>query len=43
VIIQQIYSRYYKGQTDNPRFKSYGAMATALGKLARHKIQTGKL
>ena len=43
VIIQQIYSRYYKGQSDNPRFKSYGAMATALGKLARHKIQTGKL
>ena len=43
VIIQQIYSRYYKGQNDNPRFKSYGAMATALGQLARYKIQTGKL
>jgi len=43
VIIQQIYARYYKGQTDNPRFKPYGQMTTALGQLARLKIASGDL
>jgi len=43
VIIQQIYYRFYHGQTDNPRFKDYGQMVNALGQLARHKIKTGKL
>ena len=43
VIIQQIYYRYYHGQTDNARFKDYGQMVDALGELARHKIKTGKL
>ncbi len=43
VIIQQIYYRYYHGQTDNPRFKTYGQMANGLGNLARFKIKTGVL
>ena len=43
VIIQQIYYRFYHGQTDDPRFKPYGQMTTALGELARMKIKTGKL
>ena len=43
VIIQQIYYRYYHGQTDNKRFKDYGQMVNALGQLARLKIKTGKL
>lgn len=43
VIIQQIYYRFYHGQTDNPRFKDYGQMVNALGQLARLKIKTGKL
>ena len=41
VIIQQIYARYYHGQTDNPKFKPYGTMTKALGELAREKIDTG--
>ena len=43
VIIQQIYFRYYHKQTDNPKFKSYGMMTTALGQLARLKIKSGKI
>ena len=43
VIIQQIYYRFYHGQSDNPRFKDYGQMVNALGQLARLKIKTGKL
>ncbi len=43
VIIQQIYARFYKGQTDNPRFKNFDQMVQALGRLAQLKIQTGKL
>lgn len=43
VIIQQIYARYYRGQNDNPRFKPYGQMTTALGNLARYKIKSGTL
>ena len=43
VIIQQIYYRYYHGQTDDPRFKPYAQMTMALGQLARMKISTGQL
>ncbi len=43
VILQQIYARYYRGQSDNPRFKDYGQMVNALGNLARYKIKTGTL
>lgn len=43
VIIQQIYYRYYHGQTDNPRFKTFGQMVNALGELSRIKIKTGEL
>ncbi len=43
VIIQQIYYRYYHGQTDNPRFKPFGQMVNALGELSRLKIKTGEL
>jgi len=43
VIIQQIYARYYRKQNNNPRFKDYGQMSTALGNLARYKISTGTL
>ncbi len=43
VIIQQIYYRYYHGQTDNPRFKDFAQMTTALGKLARLKMNSGEL
>jgi aminoglycoside phosphotransferase (APT) family kinase protein len=43
VIIQQIYARFYRGQNDNPRFKPYGQMVTALGNLARYKIKSGTL
>ena len=43
VIIQQIYYRYYHGQTEDPRFKTYSGMVNALGNLARHKIKTGEL
>ena len=43
VIVQQIYYRYYHGQTDNPRFKAYGQMTNMMGKLARERIADGKL
>ncbi len=43
VIIQQIYYRYFHGQTDNPKFKPYGQMANALGQLSRIKIASGEL
>jgi aminoglycoside phosphotransferase (APT) family kinase protein len=42
-IIQQIYYRYYHGQTDNPKFKPYGQMTNALGNLSRIKIKSGEL
>ena len=43
VIIQQIYYRYYHGQTDNPRFKPFGQMVNALGQLSQMKIKTGEI
>jgi len=41
VILQQIYYRYYHGQTDNPRFLTFKAMVNALGETARIKIKDG--
>ena len=34
VIIQQIYSRFHRGQTQDDRFRDFGARAAALGRLA---------
>jgi aminoglycoside phosphotransferase (APT) family kinase protein len=34
VIIQQIYARYHRGQTQDQRFANFGTRATSLGKLA---------
>jgi len=34
VIIQQIYSRFHRGQTQDDRFRNFGARAAALGRLA---------
>ncbi len=39
VILQQIYYRFYHGQTSDPRFKSFGAAAQMLGKHCRKLIQ----
>ncbi len=39
VILQQIYFRYYKGQTRDERFQSYGQMALLLGNAARDNIR----
>jgi len=38
VIAQQIYYRYYHGQTSNQTFAMYGPGARALGEYARHMI-----
>ncbi len=43
VIIQQIYSRYVSGSTQDERFKSYGQMVIALAETAREKIKTGEV
>jgi len=34
VIIQQIYSRFHRGQTQDTRFANFGERAAALGRLA---------
>jgi aminoglycoside phosphotransferase (APT) family kinase protein len=34
VIIQQIYCRFHRGQTNDERFRNFGERATALGRLA---------
>jgi aminoglycoside phosphotransferase (APT) family kinase protein len=34
VIIQQIYSRFHRGQTHDERFRDFGARAAALGRMA---------
>jgi aminoglycoside phosphotransferase (APT) family kinase protein len=34
VIVQQIYCRYHRGQTNDNRFRDFGARAAALGRLA---------
>ncbi len=43
VILQQIYYRFYHGQTKDERFKMYGPMVNILGKVARDKIRTGEI
>jgi hypothetical protein len=34
VIIQQIYCRFHRGQTQDDRFRNFGERASALGRLA---------
>lgn len=43
VIIQQIYYRYYHGQTKDERFKMYATMVNILGGVARDRIASGKI
>jgi len=41
VILQQIYYRYYHGQTKNPAFASFGTRTDMLGNYARSLIEKG--
>ena len=43
VILQQIYYRYYHGQTKDERFKVYGPLVNILGNTAREKIRSGEI
>ncbi len=43
VILQQIYYRYYHGQTKDERFKVYGPLVNILGNAAREKIRSGEI
>jgi len=43
VILQQIYYRYYHGQTKDKRFAAYGKMVDILGNVAREKIKNGEM
>ena len=43
VILQQIYYRFYHGQTKDERFKMYAPMVNILGGVAREKIHTGEI
>lgn len=43
VILQQIYYRYYHGQTGDSRFAAYGKMVDILGNIARAKIRDGEM
>ncbi len=43
VILQQIYYRYYHGQTKDKRFAAYGKMVDILGNVARDKIRNGEI
>ena len=43
VILQQIYYRYYHGQTKDERFKVYGPLVNILGGTAREKIRSGEI
>lgn len=43
VILQQIYYRYYKGQTQDKRFAAYGPLVNVLGGVARDHIRSGKI
>src|SRR5512139_2996075 len=38
VIVQQIYARYVKGQTSDPRFREMGRMVEALGAAAARRL-----
>lgn len=41
VIVQQIYARYQKGQTDDARFRTMGRMVEALARAAAGRIAAG--
>ncbi len=43
VILQQIYYRYYHGQTKDERFKMYAPMVNILGGVARDRIRDGQI
>ncbi|WND04167.1 phosphotransferase family protein [Temperatibacter marinus] len=43
VILQQIYYRYYHGQTKNKAFASFGMQVNGFGNYARYLIQKSKL
>lgn len=43
VIVQQIYARYVRGHTTDPRFARLNALVTILGNQAERAIQTGEL
>lgn len=43
VILQQIYYRFYHGQTKDERFKMYAPMVNILGGVARDRIASGKV
>lgn len=43
VILQQIYYRYYHGQTKDERFKMYAPMVNILGGVARDRIRDGEI
>jgi len=43
VILQQIYYRFYHGQTKDERFKMYGPMVNILGGVARDRIADGEI
>ncbi len=43
VILQQIYYRYYHGQTKDERFKPYGMLVNVLGGFARDRMRSGKI
>lgn len=43
VIVQQIYYRYFKGHTQDPRFARLNQMVGMLGKIALHTLNRGSL
>jgi aminoglycoside phosphotransferase (APT) family kinase protein len=43
VIVQQIYARYKKGLTKDPRFAQLGALVQACGRLAQRAIETNRI
>lgn len=43
VIVQQIYYRYFKGHTQDPRFAQLNKMVDMLGKVALHTLNRGTL
>ncbi|HEU4767674.1 MAG TPA: phosphotransferase family protein [Pyrinomonadaceae bacterium] len=42
-IVQQIYARYQKGLTKDPRFAQLGALVRACGRLAQRAIETNRI
>ncbi len=43
VIVQQIYYRYFKGHTQDPRFAQLNQMVGLLGKVAAHTLSRGRI